>query len=103
MPESLLLTGTNNPPTLHASPSKNGHSGKNLVALRHVVLLEDSVIADFDQDNNTGSQLWNIILRSSLKYIIIYNNLAFVVIIYTTILKNFLPLKDMLVFWIDFP
>lgn len=76
MPESLLLTGTNNPPTLHASPSKNGHSSKNLVALRTVVLLENSHIAglfhiDFGQGNNAGSQLWNIILRSLLKYIII--------------------------------
>lgn len=33
----------------------------------------------------------------------IYNNLAFVVIIWTTILKAFWPLKDILVFWIEFP
>lgn len=76
MPEFLLLTGTNNPPTLHASPSKNGHSSKTLVVLRTLVLLEDSYIAglfyiDYDQSNDAGSQLWNIILRSSLKYIII--------------------------------
>lgn len=73
-----------------------------------MILFEDSDIAglfhiDFDQGNDAGSQVWNIILRSSLKYIIIYNNLAFVVIIWTTILKAFFPLKDILVFWIDFP
>lgn len=32
-----------------------------------------------------------------------YNNLAFVVIIWAIILKAFLPLKDILVFWIEFP